>query len=58
MHEENVGLMVKRLFDADRVIHEQLLGVAWEPPTLPTAGADKSGDDVGVLDATSAAGVK
>ena len=33
MHEELVAAKVKRVLDADRVIHEQQLGWRWRPPS-------------------------
>ena len=36
MHEDTTNAILQRLFSADRVIHEQLLGLSWEPPAAVT----------------------
>ena len=37
MHEDTTSAILRRLFDADRVIHEQLLGLEWEAPAVVAA---------------------
>lgn len=34
MHEEETALMVHKLLKADKIIHEQQLGLTWVPPTM------------------------
>ena len=43
MHEEEVSVMVDRLLAADRVIHEQLLGWEWKPPSKDVRGGGTVG---------------
>lgn len=35
MKEDEAKGLVSRAVDLDRVIHEQILGLSWSPPTLP-----------------------
>ena len=43
MNEHEVRALINKIIQADRVIHMQQLGIAWEPPTDPIFGfTDKS----------------
>lgn len=57
MHEETVGAMMKRLLDADKVIHEQLLGWEWEPPSQELLGTFTPGATAAASAAAAAAAV-
>jgi hypothetical protein len=47
MNEHEVRALINKIIQADRVIHMQQLGIAWEPPTDPIFGfTDKSGNVV------------
>ncbi len=44
MNEHEVRALINKIIQADRVIHMQQLGIAWEPPTDPIFGfTEKSG---------------
>lgn len=44
MNEHEVRALINKIIQADRVIHMQQLGIAWEPPTDPIFGfSEKSG---------------
>lgn len=44
MNEHEVRALINKIIQADRVIHMQQLGIAWEPPTDPIFGfAEKQG---------------
>ena len=38
MNEHEVRALINKIIQADRVIHMQQLGIAWEPPTDPIFG--------------------
>jgi dynein regulatory complex protein 1 len=47
MNEHEVRALINKIIQADRVIHMQQLGIAWEPPSDPIFGfTDKSGNVV------------
>ena len=52
MNEHEVRALINKIIQADRVIHMQQLGIAWEPPTDPIFGfTDKSGAPAGTSQA-------
>jgi dynein regulatry complex protein 1 len=38
MNENEVRALINKIIQADRVIHMQQLGIAWQPPTDPIFG--------------------
>lgn len=52
MNEHEVRALINKIIQADRVIHMQQLGIAWEPPTDPIFGfTDKAGAPAGTSQA-------
>jgi dynein regulatory complex protein 1 len=38
MNEHEVRALINKIIQADRVVHVQQLGIAWQPPTDPIFG--------------------
>jgi hypothetical protein len=61
MNEHEVRALINKIIQADRVIHMQQLGIAWEPPTDPifgfteksgTLGATGGGNNTSIMDSS------
>lgn len=54
MNEHEVRALINKIIQADRVIHMQQLGIAWEPPTDPLFGfSEKSAGGASQVNNTS-----
>ncbi len=42
MNEQEVRALISKIIQADRVVHVQQLGIAWQPPTDPIFGFNES----------------
>jgi hypothetical protein len=47
MNEHEVRALINKIIQADRVVHVQQLGIAWQPPTDPIFGFTEAGASAG-----------